>query len=44
MSAATTYGCTYEKEAIETYKSRMIGHSGLLSNHVASLLTKNLHS
>ena len=30
MSAATTYGCTYEKEAIEAYKSRMIGHSGFI--------------
>ena len=30
MLAATTYGCTYEKEAIEAYKSRMIGHSGFI--------------
>lgn len=28
LSAATAYGCTHEKEAIEAYKSKMTGHSG----------------
>lgn len=29
-SAATTYGCTHEKEAIEACKSRLLGHSGFI--------------